>query len=388
MAFHLLYWRMLLILLVIFPTKTLARQNNNTIDDTDGDNFTAAKPVYQPDWMARDATPCAGCGVHPDASQMLSSTWCVQPNRITLPLLDFPAVPYRHENTVNLGMEAANASFSFIGVALYVFCVLPAAIKDVTTETHLLFFLDNQQVAAYNFVPTTADYQYNQLVFSATSLVNVQHTFKMSNYADIRNGPMGSIAMFDYALYTRSTDPDPTTSPVPVYGPASITTAHTPSSTTSSQSSTDSPSPSPSIPGQNPQSSQAPGAGKGQGVAIGEGAGIAVGVILLGLLLYLLIRRIRRRRRDTPYDAAAIARSLHSGSREDRSSIRKRNDRIFFPASSSATPPTASSAVTSESSQIYDELLFLRSEVDRLRIVADEAPPPTYNSRASRHSAD
>ncbi|KZV84564.1 hypothetical protein EXIGLDRAFT_700282 [Exidia glandulosa HHB12029] len=367
MPFYLLYWRMLLILLVVFPTKTLARQNNNTIDDTDGDNFTGAKPVYQPDWMARDATPCAGCGVHPDASQMLLSTW--------------------HENTVNLGNEAANASFSFIGVALYVFCVLPAAIKDVTTETHLLFFLDGQQVAAYNFVPTTADYQYNQLVFSATSLVNVQHTFKMSNYADIRNGPMGSITMFDYALYTRSTDPDPTTSPVPVYGPASITAVPIPSSTTSSQSSTANPSASPSIPGQNPQSSQAP-ASRGQGVAIGEGAGIAVGVILLGLLLYLLIRRIRRRRRDTPYDAAAIARSLNSGSREDRSSMRKRNDRIFFPASSSATPPTASSAVTSESSQIYDELLFLRSEVDRLRIVADEAPPPTYNSRASRHSAD
>ncbi|KZV89133.1 hypothetical protein EXIGLDRAFT_772004 [Exidia glandulosa HHB12029] len=372
--------------LVIFPALALARQNNNSIDDTNGDPFTGIMPVYAPanQWISRGtARPCPGCGVQPDPSQTLLNTW--------------------HEITNNLGQDPGTVTFNFTGIALYVFCILSGTVQErlVTTESHLAFFIDDQQIDTFNFVPNTPTYQYQQLVFSTESLANEQHTFRMDNVADPKFGQFGSIAMFDYALYTRSTDP-PGTGP-----PGDSGTSPSNSPDPNSVSGSDSPAPSGDTPDAGVTSQKtsgpAPAPSTGQGVRIGIGIGVAAAVIILGVTVFLLLRLRRRRRSrreipDTHVETAMFA-PAHVPAERRLSMMKQRppptrgyNDSVaFFPSSSSAPASSRAPASTtppSDSTQLYEEIAILRNEVDRLRVIADEVPPPTYDSRSSRLSRE
>ncbi|KZV89134.1 hypothetical protein EXIGLDRAFT_838693 [Exidia glandulosa HHB12029] len=422
----------LLFALTTLAVQSSARQNNNTIDDTNGDPFTGVVPSYEPpsQWISRGAArPCPGCGVQPDPGQTLSQTW--------------------HEITNNLGQNPGTMTFTFTGIALYVFCILPGTVQFVTTESHLQFFIDDKPVGSFNFVPTTTAYQYQHLVFSVQSLANVQHTFRMSNTADAKFGPMGSIALFDYALYTRSTDPPGTTDPPqspPLNNPgptnpSSPTIADgaeappaSSSSPTSRTTQQQTPLSAPSTTGRtsvpatgsvnnisltnptskpglgtsggsenspsastSPTAQQAPMSTPSTGqLGMWIGIGVGISVLVVGAGLFLLLRLWRRRPSPVAtivrveaetFTPSQVTRERRLSMVKDRTSTRGYNDSAsaFFPTSSS-TPTSsrapASTVIASDSTQLQEEIILLRNEVDRLRVIADEVPPPTYDSRS------
>ena len=71
----------------------------------------------------------------------------------------------------------------------------------VASNTHLTFFIDGEAVGRFNHLadPSTTEFEYNQLVFSATALAETQHTFILANH-----DPAGSLVLFDYAIYRQA----------------------------------------------------------------------------------------------------------------------------------------------------------------------------------------
>lgn len=93
-----------------------------------------------------------------------------------------------------------------IGTAVYIYCILANYIEYATTETHLSFYIDSELVGAYSHIPdiSSTQYEYNQLLYSNTTIPTAKHEFLIANHGDV--GP-GSLIMFDYALYTYVTSP-------------------------------------------------------------------------------------------------------------------------------------------------------------------------------------
>ncbi|KAF8219325.1 hypothetical protein L208DRAFT_1427093 [Tricholoma matsutake] len=138
----------------IMPSSTVEIEVNRTIDDTNGDSVTGAKPIYLP-----------RCAIQPD------------PN---LAFVTWHGLPLR--------------------TAIYVFFILPNTVgPGITTQTECNFTLDGQAAGNFFHAPSSSiELIYNALVFSSSNLMNTQHTLHIST-----SGVDHSVFInFDYAIYT------------------------------------------------------------------------------------------------------------------------------------------------------------------------------------------
>ncbi|KAF8891353.1 hypothetical protein BD779DRAFT_198887 [Infundibulicybe gibba] len=158
--------------------------SNRTIDDTNGDSVTGARPTYLP--AADDLTPspwadasCTGCRIQPDPSRAHDGTWTAA--------------------TFHPGMNIS-INFGFQGTAVYVFFInANVQATGVTTLTECDFYVDGAHSSSYRHDPTTStDIDYNVLAFSTTNLTNSDHTINIVTANEINS----TFLNFDYALYT------------------------------------------------------------------------------------------------------------------------------------------------------------------------------------------
>ncbi|KZV95925.1 hypothetical protein EXIGLDRAFT_706332 [Exidia glandulosa HHB12029] len=156
----------------------LACKVNVTIDDTFGDERTGQVPIYTSATAWGESAPVCRCDMNPDPAQMHNQTWHVHESRP--------------------GQIPANITFTFRVVA-------NARMTILSPDTRLAFYLDGDLYSPTTFFQapsndTTGEgYNYNQLVFSNTSLPHGKRTMLMSS---LTTSDSGSIVLFDYAVYT------------------------------------------------------------------------------------------------------------------------------------------------------------------------------------------
>lgn len=186
---------------------------NVIIDDTRGDERSGAAPEYSSAhaWNARSADDqCSICGAQPDPGQPYDHTW--------------------HDDTTFPGQLPSNITFSFKGTALSIFFILANNVDIVHKDTRLAFYLDGspKPVTQYLHTPdlTVNGFLYNQPVFANASLPDGEHTILISSRAD---GDHGSLALFDYAIYTTAphsgnvtTSPTRPTNSLPATGATAV----------------------------------------------------------------------------------------------------------------------------------------------------------------------
>ncbi|EJD35791.1 hypothetical protein AURDEDRAFT_188604 [Auricularia subglabra TFB-10046 SS5] len=167
---------------------------NVTIDDTLGDEQTGQIPLYAPDaWTPRSVggVPCSECTAQPDGTYVYKATWH---DRSTLVHDEVPST----------------VTMNFYGTRIYVFFILFNNIGTLIKDTRLRFYVDDSSDSNKDFLhtedPAGDKYLYNQLVFDSQALELANHTLRISSYS---TGTYGSIALFDYAVYTTEADDDP-----------------------------------------------------------------------------------------------------------------------------------------------------------------------------------
>ncbi|KAJ7578698.1 hypothetical protein C8J56DRAFT_968837 [Mycena floridula] len=191
----------LLLFLLGFHCHALAKLVNITIDDTLGDPSTGAQIVYYPAdaWHTNDT--CGGdCQGTPNSKDAYSKTWHGSTFDVNKPT---------YPNTI------LQATASFSGSAVYVYCVLPFN-RTRGPPSNMTFLVDGKRVGA--FVqdvnsPNPADgsqFGFNSLVFSTTNLSDTAHTLTLQNgHVD---GPKSQVIL-DYITY--STNDNDSTARIP-----------------------------------------------------------------------------------------------------------------------------------------------------------------------------
>ncbi|EJD35796.1 hypothetical protein AURDEDRAFT_188607 [Auricularia subglabra TFB-10046 SS5] len=315
-----------------------ARMLNVTIDDTLGDARTGAIPQYGQSWRARSVggAPCNECRAQPDGARAFKGTW--------------------HDKSTYEKDPRATVSLEFSGSRIYVFFILFNDIGTSTKDTRLKFYLDGSPDSAGDFLhPSDAagePYLYNQLVFDSQSLELGNHTLLISSYSD---GESGSLALFDYAVYTMDDASHPETPQVP--GP----------------------------PSDNGGGRSSPSAA----VIGGSVAGGLVAALLLGVAFWLYVRR-RRRNGLSSAQGPVMESYAHDVSVEpfapppaSYSDAQSSLERGYMERASKApllspSPPRS----TVDPAQLRHELDGVREELERVRRIA-EPPDYTHVSRDS-----
>jgi len=187
---NLLSRRFPFLLLVALFQNAAAVITNYTIDDTLGDAVTGVRPVYLPSTGAWDNVACPMCAIQPDPSFAFGRSWTAA--------------------TYSPKISNMSIQLNFKGTAIYVFFILANyAGAGITTETDCDFTLDGASRGKFVHIPSnSSDLQYNQLVFSATTLPNDNHMLLISTSGLDHN----VFVNFDYAVYTVP-DSNATTNP-------------------------------------------------------------------------------------------------------------------------------------------------------------------------------
>ncbi|EMD37861.1 hypothetical protein CERSUDRAFT_114502 [Gelatoporia subvermispora B] len=179
------------LLFFFLPIRIFAIPFNVTVDDTNGDQLTHTNVSYTPpaSWFTtQDCASCDPCGndCPPDIELNLvkDSTW--------------------HGSTFIPGDSTVfyNATFTFQGTGVYVYCILNAGLAD----SNMIFYLDGQQVGAYTYSSVNDEnlppYQYSVPVFQFDSLSNDNHTFTLTNGQNSVGNGIPSLVLLDYFQYT------------------------------------------------------------------------------------------------------------------------------------------------------------------------------------------
>ncbi|KAF8988779.1 hypothetical protein BDQ17DRAFT_1179908, partial [Cyathus striatus] len=162
---------------------------NVTVDDTNPDPLTGVRITYLPETGWNNGPTCTTCSATPDGRQMYANTW--------------------HDSTFSPGTIAApptgpqNASFTFSGTAIYVFCALAlASTSTFTAYTNMSFYIDGETVGNFEREPPgMPGYEYNVPVYSNTALPPGQHVLVLEN-GNIGNGGDLSLTLLDYLIYS------------------------------------------------------------------------------------------------------------------------------------------------------------------------------------------
>lgn len=255
---------LILLLGVVFVLNVVLAATNRTIDDTLGDSVTGSRPKYSPvPGVWEDAT-CKGCAIQPDPSLAFDGTWT--------------AATYNPNISTSIELN-------FKGTAIYVFFILANNVAPgITTVTECNFTVDGLPRGNFVHQPdmTNFNLQYNQMVFSITDLLNIDHTLLIATSGVDHN----VFINFDYANYTVPDDPVPTTSSFPTTSPAGQSTPTTGAAASITPL------------GATEQSDSTP-AGAIAGIVIGILVALA---ILVALLFYW--HRQRQRRRVSTYSGS------------------------------------------------------------------------------------
>ncbi|KAJ7464455.1 hypothetical protein FB451DRAFT_439302 [Mycena latifolia] len=197
------------LILLTYAALSMGAISTATIDDTEGDSQTGAKPTYSPATSFSANSDCDNCVVHADPAQAFDGTW--------------------HDSSQFSGQPPVSVTLTFTGTGIDVFCILANTLPNTVTRTDLVFLLDGASQQPYSHLPdsTTSDYAYNQRVLSVSGLAQASHQLVIST-----NAPSGSgtLFLFDYARYTFDngvSDPPPPPSPPPPPPPSSSTTSQT-----------------------------------------------------------------------------------------------------------------------------------------------------------------
>ncbi|KAF5390135.1 hypothetical protein D9757_003782 [Collybiopsis confluens] len=170
----------LLLLLLTLPILVLSTVETRYIDDQLGDLITGAQPIYSPVTSWTQGATCSGCGFHPDPKLAFNHTW--------------------HDTTHHTTDPVPTVSFSFAGISVEVFCILPNPTDPVLTSTYnLTFTLDGLPIdTVYTHTSDlSTDYYYNTSVLRLDGLSQKSHTLTMSAASTVVN----STLQFDYATY-------------------------------------------------------------------------------------------------------------------------------------------------------------------------------------------
>ncbi|OCH92701.1 hypothetical protein OBBRIDRAFT_726268 [Obba rivulosa] len=159
-----------------------AFQQNITIDDTNGDPFTGEAFVYTPAdlWTIGQDCECPP-GINPN--EIPSSTWHVSTFSAEEPNI------------------RPNATVTFRGTALYVYCILTAAFAD----SNMTFYLDGQPIGSYSYSFVEEEqpvYHYSVPVIQLGSLSDENHTFSLINGLTSAAAGRQSLVILDYIQYT------------------------------------------------------------------------------------------------------------------------------------------------------------------------------------------
>ncbi|PIL30899.1 hypothetical protein GSI_07068 [Ganoderma sinense ZZ0214-1] len=185
---------------------------NVTVDDTFGDPATGNQIIYEPQGLWQLGQSCNGCTARPDKFLAFNGTW--------------------HDSTFNdASLPDANqlpiATFSFTGVAVYVYCIVTHSFNPPDGNSDMSFLIDNVVVGTFQQPPTgDPSYLYNDPVYVNDSLSPGPHTIAIVNGQVNGNK---SLALLDYIVYTR-VDNSTSDPPVPSPTPTSIFTSLSPSS--------------------------------------------------------------------------------------------------------------------------------------------------------------
>ncbi|KAI0638424.1 hypothetical protein C8Q77DRAFT_1243262 [Trametes polyzona] len=160
------------------------------IDDTYGDEATGALPAYSPPASWSQGTPCTldddSCLVNPDPSMARNGTWHDSVGTTD----DAPP------RTIDLAFE---------GNSIAVYCIVSEVDRVEIAVSNMTFELDGQQagkfyhdVSGKTDASGNYDIQYNVRVFNG-SVPEGKHTLRINSVGYSR-------MLFDYALYTTSSD--------------------------------------------------------------------------------------------------------------------------------------------------------------------------------------
>ncbi|KAI0640177.1 hypothetical protein C8Q77DRAFT_116753 [Trametes polyzona] len=106
-----------------------ASSSDSTVDDSD------SRITYSPSTQWSQGASCNGCLIHPDASLTEQGTW--------------------HDTTYTPQQTLPSISFSFTGVAVSVFNILPGPVPGaITTHVDLTFELDGVLGQPFTYDPS------------------------------------------------------------------------------------------------------------------------------------------------------------------------------------------------------------------------------------------
>ncbi|KAJ3749549.1 hypothetical protein DFH05DRAFT_1440412 [Lentinula detonsa] len=190
--FSILVSRSSVLFLSFFAIHIKALEEFRYIDDQDGDSVTGIVPIYTPSTYWQQGASCVLCGFDPDPSKTFHGTW--------------------HDITHETTDPPATVEFSFTGITLDVYCLLPnfefegGLFEDYTSSYNLSFVLDGQPVGQIftHKSDLSGDIRYNVSVLSLSNLAPVPHTFAMIGASTVDRLTI----QFDYAKYTYTLDND------------------------------------------------------------------------------------------------------------------------------------------------------------------------------------
>ncbi|KAI1790962.1 hypothetical protein LXA43DRAFT_1013838 [Ganoderma leucocontextum] len=163
-----------LLLASVFVGPSACTMINRTIDDKNGDEVTHQVPVT----CGISTTPPHGV----ESDRLFNSTW--------------------HDTTVHPNDPPHTIALSFTGSAVYVFNMIANRHGTTSTETHITFFIDDENVGQYDHTPNdTSDFQYQVPVYTNSTLPYGEHSLKI-----VADGTQLSLVLFDYVVYTTEDD--------------------------------------------------------------------------------------------------------------------------------------------------------------------------------------
>ncbi|EMD41418.1 hypothetical protein CERSUDRAFT_89984 [Gelatoporia subvermispora B] len=166
---------------------------NVTIDDTYGDPTTGAQFTYvDSEW--KPGQGCSGCLAQPDPSLAWNGSWHDATFNHWPGYVPEPNVPL-------------NATVSFNGQALYVYCIID---NNQDQNSYMTFYIDDEVVGSYiKNASNQSSYDYNVLVYQNQALNPGQHTFMLSSGQV--NGT-DALVLLDYVIYTVDVESNSTSS--------------------------------------------------------------------------------------------------------------------------------------------------------------------------------
>ncbi|PCH33249.1 hypothetical protein WOLCODRAFT_14596 [Wolfiporia cocos MD-104 SS10] len=165
-----------------FLRPVLAALRNVTIDDTYGDPDTGVQFTYAPAGNWSLGQNCTNCEAHPDPAYTYDKSW--------------------HDTTFFPSLDTAppNASVSFNGSAIYVYCIVYHTTSYPNNYMDLRFLIDGEETGNFNQIPTgSTEIDYNHLVYKNSSIPHGVHTFTLVNG---QPGGQAALVLLDYMTYT------------------------------------------------------------------------------------------------------------------------------------------------------------------------------------------